>query len=29
MTDCPMCCDFCLVPDTPGVRRFEDREEKA
>ena len=24
--DCPMCCDFCPVPDTPGVCRFEDRE---
>ena len=23
--DCPMCCDFCPVPDTDGVCRFEDR----
>ena len=23
--DCPMCCDFCPVPDIPGVCRFEDR----
>ena len=29
MTDCPMRCDFCPVVDVPGVRRFEDREEKA
>ena len=27
--DCPMCCDFCPVPDIPGVCRFEEREEKA
>ena len=27
MTDCPMCCDFCPVPDIPGVCRFEEREE--
>ena len=25
--DCPMCCDFCPVPDIPGVCRFEEREE--
>ena len=25
--DCPMCCDFCLVPDTPGVCGFEESEE--
>ena len=24
---CPMCCDFCPVPDIPGVCRFEAREE--
>ena len=29
MTDCTMCCDFCPVPDIPGVCRFEEREEKA
>ena len=23
--DCPMCADFCPVPDTEGVCRFEDR----
>lgn len=23
--DCPMCCDYCPVPDTEGVCRFEDR----
>ena len=23
--DCPMCCDFCPVPDIPGVCRFEER----
>lgn len=22
---CPMCADFCPVPDTPGVCRYEDR----
>ena len=26
--DCPMCCDFCPVPDIPGVCRFEEREER-
>lgn len=26
--DCPMCCDYCLVPDTDGVCRFEERGEK-
>ena len=25
--DCPMCADFCPVPDIPGVCRFEEREE--
>ena len=25
--DFPMCCDFCPVPDVPGVCRFEEREE--
>ena len=25
--NCPMCCDFCPVPDIPGVCRFEEREE--
>lgn len=23
--DCPMCCDYCPVPDDPGVCRFEER----
>ena len=23
--DCPMCTDYCPVPDTEGVCRFEDR----
>lgn len=23
--DCPMCCDYCPVPDTEGVCRYEDR----
>jgi hypothetical protein len=23
--DCPMCCDYCPVPDYPEVCRFEDR----
>lgn len=23
--DCPMCCDYCPVPDDPGVCRYEDR----
>lgn len=23
--DCPMCCDYCPVPDTEGVCRFEER----
>ena len=22
---CPMCCDFCPVPDAPGVCRYEER----
>ena len=26
--DCPMCCDYCPVPDTDGVCRFEERGEK-
>lgn len=26
-SDCPMCADFCPVPDIPGVCRFEEREE--
>ena len=26
--DCPMCCDYCPVPDIDGVCRFEDREGK-
>lgn len=27
--DCPMCCDYCPIPDdVPGVCRHEDREEK-
>lgn len=25
--DCPMCCDFCPVPDTAGVCKHEDRHE--
>lgn len=25
--DCPMCCDYCPVPDTAGVCRHEDRED--
>ena len=25
--DCPMCCDFCPVPDIEGVCRYEDRED--
>ena len=25
--DCPMCCDYCPVPDTDGVCRFENRSE--
>ena len=25
--DCPLCADFCPVVFTPGVCRFEDREE--
>ena len=25
--ECPMCSDFCPVPDIPGVCRFEEREE--
>ena len=25
--DCPMCCDFCPVPDDPGVCKHEDRRE--
>ena len=25
--DCPVCCDFCPVPDIPGVCRYEEREE--
>lgn len=24
--DCPMCCDYCPVPDVDGVCRFEKRE---
>lgn len=24
-TDCPMCADYCLVADVPGVCRFEER----
>ena len=24
--DCPMCADYCPVPDIPGVCRFEERE---
>lgn len=24
-SDCPMCCDYCPVPDDPGVCRFEER----
>lgn len=23
--DCPKCCDYCPVPDDPGVCRFEER----
>lgn len=23
---CPMCCDFCPVPNDPGVCRYEERE---
>lgn len=23
--DCPICCDYCPVPDTEGVCKFEDR----
>lgn len=23
--NCPVCCDFCPVADTPGVCRYEDR----
>lgn len=23
--DCPMCCDFCPVPDNSGVCKYEDR----
>ena len=26
--DCPMCCDYCPVPDIDGVCRFEEREGK-
>lgn len=26
--ECPMCADFCPVPDTPGVCRYEDRQEE-
>lgn len=26
--ECPMCADYCPVPDTPGVCRYEDRERK-
>lgn len=26
--DCPICCDYCPVPDTEGVCKFEDRSEK-
>ena len=26
-SECPMCADFCPVPDIPGVCRFEEREE--
>ena len=26
--NCPMCADFCPVPDIPGVCRFEEREVK-
>ena len=26
--ECPMCADYCPVPDYPGVCRFEDRGEK-
>lgn len=25
--DCPICCDYCPVPDTEGVCKFEDRSE--
>ena len=25
--DCPMCCDFCPVPDTSDVCKHEDRHE--
>ena len=28
VADCPMCADFCPVPDIPGVCRFEEREER-
>lgn len=23
--DCPMCADYCPVPDTPGVCKYEER----
>lgn len=26
--DCPICCDYCPVPDTEGVCKFEDRSER-
>lgn len=26
--ECPMCADYCPVPDTPGVCRYEDRGRK-
>ena len=26
--DCPMCCDYCPVPDTENVCRHEDRNER-
>jgi hypothetical protein len=25
--DCPVCADYCPVPDTDGVCRYEDRKE--